>query len=218
MMKRYELHCHTKYSKCSNQEPKKILELAKQKGLDGIAITDHNTIKGALEIKKLNKNKKFEVIVSEEVDTNLGDVLVYYVKKAIKPGKFEDVVKEAHKQGGIVVIAHPYGLFYLRRFKGDIGKLKKDIDAVEAFNGRTTQFFNKKSLALAEKNGLAITGGSDAHFNFEFSKVNTVFEGNLRDAIKNRKTKVKVLSKKIGLFWIGIGHFYTFLRKRLRVI
>ena len=53
-MKRYEIHLHTNYSKCSNSDPKKVLETAKERNLNGIAITDHNTVKGAVEIKKLN--------------------------------------------------------------------------------------------------------------------------------------------------------------------
>ena len=73
---RYDLHMHTYRSKCSNLRPDVILKLAKKKGLDGIAITDHHEIRGALEVKKLNKDKDFEVIVGEEISTNYGDVLV----------------------------------------------------------------------------------------------------------------------------------------------
>ena len=60
---KYDLHMHTHYSRCSNLKPQTILKLAKKRRLDGIAITDHHEIKGALEIKKLNNGKDFEVII-----------------------------------------------------------------------------------------------------------------------------------------------------------
>ena len=60
---RYDLHIHTHYSKCSNLKPEVILKTAKAKGLNGIAVTDHNTIKGALEIESLNKNKEEYVFI-----------------------------------------------------------------------------------------------------------------------------------------------------------
>ena len=58
-MKKYDLHIHTNYSSCSRINPKKLLKIAKKRGLDGIAITNHNTIQGGLEVKKLNKDKNF---------------------------------------------------------------------------------------------------------------------------------------------------------------
>src|SRR3990167_1868027 len=66
-MLKYDLHMHTCYSKCSNLRPEILLKTAKERGLNGIAVTDHNTIEGALRIKNLNKDKNFEVIIGEEI-------------------------------------------------------------------------------------------------------------------------------------------------------
>ena len=90
-------------------EPAKALETAKKRGLDGIAVTDHDNIKGALEVKKLNKDKNFEVIIGEEVSTPQGEVIALYIKKKIKPGPIDKVIKEIKKQGGVSIIAHPCG-------------------------------------------------------------------------------------------------------------
>ena len=72
---KYDLHVHTKYSvKCGYMEPAELLKVTKKRGLNGIAVCDHNTIEGALLAKKLNKDKNFEVIVlgaSSEVVTPL---------------------------------------------------------------------------------------------------------------------------------------------------
>ena len=52
-----DLHIHSKYSYDGILEPKDIVKIAIKKGLDGIAITDHNTVKGALEAKKYEYDK-----------------------------------------------------------------------------------------------------------------------------------------------------------------
>ena len=85
---KYDLHNHTYYSKCSNLKPEILIKAAKKKGMDGIAVTDHNTMKGALEARKLNKDKDFEVILGEEIGTNFGDVIGLYLKKEIKSKEF----------------------------------------------------------------------------------------------------------------------------------
>ena len=186
---RYDLHIHTKYSKCSLLPPKILLKKAKEKCLNGIAVTDHNTIKGALETKKLNKDKNFEVIVGEEIKTDKGDVIGLYLKKEIKPGKFEDVIKEIKKQGGLVVIPHPFtSIGILRRsIKLKFEDIKDKIDAIETFNARFFfKFENLKAKIKAKELNIAETGGSDAHFCFEVGRAYTEFGGSLRKALKNK--------------------------------
>ena len=196
-MKKYDLHIHTKYSKCSNLEPKDILRIAKSKGLNGIAITDHDTIKGALEVKKLNLDKDFEVIVGEEVSTDLGHVQAFYVKEKIQPGKFEEVIKKIKKQDALVVIPHPNDFGILRSSKINLKKYKDLFDAVEGINGRV--FFNslnKKTQKPVKELNLALTAGSDSHFKEEIGKCYTLFEKDLRTALKKKKTKIHGSNKR----------------------
>ena len=195
---KYDLHVHTYKSSCSNLTPKKILKTAKKKGLNGIGIVDHNTMQGALEVKKANKNKKFEVVVGAEIKTEKGEVIGFYLNKEIKSRKFNEVIKEIKKQKGLVIIPHPFTYGIFRR---GASKIPKNIDAIEAINGRC--FFNsenRKALRFAAKNRIAKTAGSDAHFVSEIGKCYTIFEGSLRKALKQNKTKVY---GKLGfsLFW-----------------
>jgi len=71
-----DTHCHTTYSDCGMGKPRDVLKVA-MKRLDGIAITDHNTVKGSLVCKKLARtmNKKFLVITGSEIRTIKGDIL-----------------------------------------------------------------------------------------------------------------------------------------------
>ena len=69
-------------------KPEILLKTAKKRGLNGIAVTDHYTLEGALKVKKLNKDKDFDVIVGDEISTADGDVLAYYLHKPIKSTDF----------------------------------------------------------------------------------------------------------------------------------
>lgn len=211
-MLKYDLHTHTHYSKCSNMKPEILLKTAKKRGLNGIAVTDHGTIKGALEVKKLNKDKNFEVIIGEEISTMQGDVLAYYLKDQIDAVDFFDAVKKIRKQNGLIVIPHPFRTSIRRshKFKIPLHKIKKYIDAVEAFNGRMLfSSENKKADNIANKHGIAKTAGSDAHFKPEIATGYTLFDEDLRKALKEKSTRAYG-KLKFGVF-CGL---LSFVRKR----
>lgn len=212
-MLKYDLHSHTNYSKCSNLRPEVLLKTAKKRGINGIAVTDHGTIKGALKVKKLNKDKNFEVILGEEIKTQYGDVLAYYIKNHIKTTDFFQMIEEVKKQNGLIIIPHPFRTYLTpgHKFKLPLSKVKNKIDGIECFNARVVlSGDNKKANNIANKLNIAKTGGSDSHFKFEIATGYTLFEGNLRKALKNRKTKAK------GTIVYGsIGALLSFLRKRI---
>ena len=180
---KYDLHIHTYHSKCASLKPAEILKIAQKKQLEGIAITDHNTIKGALEVSKLNKDRNFEIIIGSEIKTNWGDLLIYYQTEEIKEREFFQVIDKARQQGAITSIAHPYRL--IGRFKGDIIKVKKCC--IETFNSKALPFENKKAQTIAKKYGFTGTGGSDAHFKFDIGNGYTIFEDDLKKAIKKKQ-------------------------------
>lgn len=191
-MKKYDLHVHTGCSRCSINRPAKILRLAKRRGLDGVAITDHNQIEGARAVASLNKGHDFEVIIGEEVMTDRGEVLVYYAKNLIKPGKYEDVIREARSQGAVCSIAHPFSGGGRKNIDPDFFEnLPREFlpDAIETFNARiVVDEANKEARALARKLGLAETGGSDGHFPAEIGAGYTAFDGGLKEAILGKRT------------------------------
>ena len=96
-----DLHVHTNYSKCALLKPAEIEGIALKRGLDGVAITDHNTIEGALEVYK--QAKKIKVIIGEEIKTTQGEITGYFLKEKIPPFLSpEETVKEIRKQGGLI--------------------------------------------------------------------------------------------------------------------
>ncbi|MDD5192994.1 MAG: CehA/McbA family metallohydrolase [Candidatus Nanoarchaeia archaeon] len=222
-MKKFEIHLHTNFSKCSNNKPEDVLKKAKILGLNGIAITDHNTIDGALKVKELNKDKNFEVIIGEEINSNIGHILVYYLKKSISPGNIKDILKEAKKQGAVVVLAHPYNIlssimtkiFKIKNLRGTIdpeNEVIKEFNGIEVFNSR--YLFKKEielSRKLAERYKKTAVAGSDAHFLSEVGNSLVLFEDKytLKEAIL--KNKIKYYGKKrFPVF----NRFKSFLRTR----
>jgi hypothetical protein len=206
---KYDLHIHTRHSKCSNLKAEVILKRAQKLGLDGIAIADHDTIAGALEVFNKNKNKDFEVIVGEEVTTEKGHILVYYLQKEIKSKSFSDVVDEAKRQGALISLAHPTDFIRFHFSRKDF--MIKGIDAIETFNARAIiPWANITAKSLAKKLGLGVTGGSDAHFWFEIGKAITIFEDDLKKAIVKRKTLAQGT-----IIYSYPAHIFTFLRKKI---
>lgn len=187
---RYDLHIHSKYSFDGILEPKEIISIAAERGLDGVAVTDHNTIKGGLEAKKY-ETRDFTVIVGCEVRTQIGEVLGLFIAEEIEQRNFEAVVAEIRKQGGITVLPHPFD-----RFRSPHSTITSDylhlIDAVETFNARCVlDRFNAKASKLALSHDKPVVGGSDAHYPYEIGLGQTITkDGNVRKAILEGSTSV----------------------------
>lgn len=153
-----ELHIHSRYSYDSLLDPEMIIRVARDKGLNGIAVTDHETIKGGLEAQRVNKDPGFAVIVGCEVKTEVGDITGLFLHEEIKSRNYWDVIDEIREQGGIVVLPHPYRGHKLNEV------LISAVDAIETFNSRTGRAENILAEELREKHGKAAVAGSDAHF------------------------------------------------------
>ena len=176
-MKR-DIHVHSTYSD-GTDSVKSLVRRAKQLGLDGIAITDHNTVKGGCEALKYATDD-FTTIPGIEVSSKEGHILVLNVTDDIKKGiPAEEVAEKAHELGGIAIPAHPYDM--IRTGIGDLA-LRDCFDAIEAINGKT--FINSKNVRkIAKENNITCVGGSDAHCASELGSVTINLEGDLIDAI-----------------------------------
>jgi predicted metal-dependent phosphoesterase TrpH len=177
-----DLHIHTKYSFDSLLEPKTIIKLALKRGLSTISITDHDTIKGSLLVRReALPNKNLIVIPGIEVRTDRGDVIGLYVQDAIKVAGFLDVVDEIRRQDGLVVLPHPYN------GREGVEKLANLVDVVEVLNGRCSFIENSKAFRLADEIDKPPIACSDAHFSFEIGRVKTRFYAEPSDPEELRK-------------------------------
>ena len=87
---KYDLHIHSKYSSDGVLDPEKIVKIAAKRGLNGVAITDHNTIIGGLKAKNY-ETEDFKVIVGSEISTERGEIIGLFLKEEIKPGNVQEV-------------------------------------------------------------------------------------------------------------------------------
>lgn len=165
-----ELHSHTLWSKDCVVPFEAIRRLCQRRGIDRIAITDHNTADGALAMQRLAPDL---VIVGEEIMTDRGEILGYFMQESIPAGLTPDeTIRRLRDQGAVISVSHPFD----RLRKGawheeDLLKIIDKVDAIEVFNARCMfAEDNVKALAFAQKHNLTGTVGSDAHSRIEYGR------------------------------------------------
>lgn len=194
-----DMHIHTVHSGDSNCKPSGIVEAARRKGLDGIAVTDHNTAKAWKEVLTEGRKKGIAVILGEEIEVThggrvVGEVLGYFLKKEIKKGDVYSVLGEIKRQGGLAALPHPF-CFY-RGMRMNVEELASKVQAVEVFNSAMYfDYHNNRALEFARKYGIAEIGGSDAHSESEvgsgYTYANVKGVKEFRNAIEKGRTKAR---------------------------
>jgi hypothetical protein len=161
MMTRIDPHIHTRFSGDATITPKFVVErLYAHPFIETVAITDHNTMQGYTEVRKLASSyQDLTIIPGVEVSTHQGDIIILGVEE--KPSYAStvwEVADFAKARAGIIVIPHPY------RVNG-IGDLAEKIpaDAIEVINPTATHRENKMAQESAKMKNLPGIAGSDAH-------------------------------------------------------
>jgi len=145
------------------------MDTCDRRGIDKIAITDHNTLTGALEATKRWPDR---IIPGLEIMTNRGELIAYYVWKPIEPGLDPLVTIQALKaQGAVISVSHPFDIFRNGGWKiSYLLEILPFLDAIETFNAHClTDHPNKRAHAFAQKYALMGTAGSDAHDGIEIA-------------------------------------------------
>jgi hypothetical protein len=161
-MYKLDLHVHTQYSEDAVGRPEDIIQALQQKGINGVAITDHNTVEGALYAQKVAP-KDFLVIPGIEISTFSGHILGLNVTQAVPRNlSVEETVEHIRTQGGTPVVPHVF-----RRMSGikkeNLRLIAQKIPAMEVFNGCSFSKTNIKTARVAREFKLGGTGGSDTH-------------------------------------------------------
>jgi len=201
-----DLHVHSKYSKDSSGSVEEIIDSAIERGLNAIAITDHDTMEGNKEAQEICDGKKLTIIPGIEITTKDGHLLVLNISEKI-PSQLSllETIKRARDKNGFIIAPH---LFHRYRH-GIGGKIKKDeieVDAIEVYNSRyITGIANKRAKWYAKKNSIPIVAGSDSHIpemvGYGVTKINTEnsVENILRE-IKKSNTDIELDRTPISLF------------------
>lgn len=211
MWSKADLHIHSAHSDGVASIPEIMDYVQHRTELSVIAITDHNTVEGALIASELAENYDFEVIVGTEVSSREGHVLGLFVEEDIRPGMSTgDTISAIEEQGGIAIIAHPFSA------QGVFGPMGRDVfvDAVREGAFRALEVYNSlpflvwangHAAKLAGGQGIALTGGSDAHVKEAIGKGYTVFRGStaedVRTSIEHLETRAEAARGGLSLAW-----------------
>ena len=157
-----EFHCHSTASRDSLTRIEDLLRAARSAGIDRLMLTDHNTIRGALEARRLDPGL---VIVSEEVRTTKGELLGYFLTNEVPRGLSpEEAIATMRQQGAFISVPHPFDRRRHGWALGDLERIALLVDAIEIFNSRCqAPWLNRQAADFARSHNLPGTVGSDAH-------------------------------------------------------
>ena len=157
-----ELHCHTVYSHDSSNRLSRLIQFAHEIGIQRLAITDHNTISGALKAKEMDPDL---IIIGEEIRTTKGELIAYFVDDQIPSGLSPmDAIERLKKQNALISVPHPFDRLRSGWMRTDLLEILPFVDAIEIFNSRCyTPSVNAAAQVFASEKNLSVTVGSDAH-------------------------------------------------------
>ncbi len=198
-----DLHLHTIYSYDGTASLAAVLNRARQIGLDVIAITDHDEVKGAIKALEIAPNYGVEVIPGSEITTADGDLLGLFIKEKVQAGlSLVETVLRVRELGGICIAPHPMaggmgmkslgGRVILKALR--IPQVADTLIGIETYNGTSIdRISNHYAAILASRLKVAKTGNSDAHTIDTMGFGVTEFDGHtaadLLAALKNKTTK-----------------------------
>jgi predicted metal-dependent phosphoesterase TrpH len=160
-MLRVDLHLHSDYSHDGKSSLAELIDRAHECGLDRLALTDHNTADGALELKRIAPEL---AIAGEEVKTMEGEVIGLFITDRIPPYlRPEQAMDLVHSMGGLVYVPHPLDRNRSHFSPHRMVALADRIDIVETYNPWCDAATNQAAARLAEEMGKVVATGSDAH-------------------------------------------------------
>lgn len=200
-----DIHIHTIYSYDGTASISAVLSRAKELGLDVIAITDHDEIRGSLKAMELASNYGVEVIPGIEITTAEGDLLAYFITEKVDAGlSLIETVLRVRELGGFCIAPHPMaGGMGMKSLSGNAifkalrnAQVAETLIGIEVYNATALdRLGNHYARILASRLDIAHVANSDAHVADAIGLGANEFEGNsavdLLNALKNKNIKVR---------------------------
>ena len=165
---RVDLHLHSNYSHDGRSSIHELIARCANCGLDRIALTDHNTIEGALALAQAAPQL---AIVGEEAKTTEGEVIGLFISRRLPPYlPPEEVMDLIHGMGGLTYIPHPFDRNRAHFSEHRIVDLARRIDIIETYNAWCEPAANQAAGRLADELGKVSATGSDAHAAHELGR------------------------------------------------
>jgi predicted metal-dependent phosphoesterase TrpH len=190
---RLDLHVHSERSPDSGMPLEAIVSRLPYVGLQGFALTDHNTVAGHAQLNALRtKYPGYLFLPGVEVSTAEGHLLGYGLTEPPPPHRpVAETIEWVRSRGGEAVLAHPF------RWSHGVGRRVAEttpVHGIEVRNGHNSEIANLRAEAVAARRGVAATGGSDAHSPPDVGRAFTEFDSSvattddLLEAIRHHAT------------------------------
>lgn len=219
-MLKVDLHIHTRYSPDSSMSAKSLVARCLKVGLDCIAVTDHNTIKGAEAVASI---APFRVIIGSEIKSADGEIVGLFLKEDVPPNLSAlETVKLIKEQGGLVSLPHPFDRY--RRHVITAKGLEEALpyaDMIEGLNARNIALEdNRKAFAVALERGLPAVGVTDSHSIIEIGRAYTImpdFDGTSK-GFKEALAQAKIGGRPSHPLVHGISMYNKIKRRFLKTM
>lgn len=183
-----DLHNHTtRYSLCSMIMAESLIELYLDRGVEGLCITEHNTV-WPLEQQKMIKESyggQIKVFFGMEIDTDIGHVLLFGEELDQYVGCYS-IAELAGRVTGretALIWAHPFRWRKPDHFYDyELERIAGLVDAVELYNGNVSPAVIKLTEQKLSPYGVNFTGGSDTHSTAMALKYATKFESEINNS------------------------------------
>jgi predicted metal-dependent phosphoesterase TrpH len=210
-----ELHLHTYASKDSLIQPQKLLEKCDRLEIDRFAVTDHNVMEGAIELKNVAPER---VIVGEEIQTTQGELIGYFMCEWVPPGLTPmETIERLRSQGAVISIPHPFDAIRSQGWtQAQLERIVPHVDAIETFNARCLRNQpNEKAKEFAYRWNKLETVGSDAHSLWEVGRAHLIMEGfsDAKSFLLALKQAKQVMDKSPA--WVHLFSRYAALHKKV---
>ncbi len=162
-----DLHCHTIYSGDSTLGPEELIELAIQRGLDGICITEHDSFLASEPAEEIARKLDFPLFRGVEINTNLGHILAFGLiddswREIGYYTQVDSVRREVERRGGILIPSHPFRAVGSASVQMHLYSMNF-ISAMEVMNAENNERENQLAVNAWRTLRIPGTGGSDCH-------------------------------------------------------
>ena len=170
MFYRFDFHTHSFFSSDASSSPEQLVEIAKSRGLNGIAITDHNScqsLRYCLQRGLMREDglpvDNFLIFPGMEISTADGHLLCIGSGMPNRKGAPAlQVAEEIRARGGIPIPPHPFDRWRSGICLGIMDQMQ--LSVVEVFNAAVLlKKYNQQAHAYAQARSLGMIAGSDAH-------------------------------------------------------
>jgi hypothetical protein len=180
----FDMHLHTsRHSNDSQLNPFRLVRRAKDLGLNGVVITEHDKLWSEEELAELRAaTPGIQIFAGVEVSAKEGHFLSYGVTDLSKmPAGIgvKELCQEVHHQGGAVIAAHPYR--WEQNFDEILDTVRPKLDGIELMSSNMDEVMRRRAAALMENRNWAGCGNSDAHQEDVIGVCYTQFPRRLRD-------------------------------------